>query len=166
MQTHKEQVTWTTFKMRFLEKYFPNSAEHERKVEFFTLQQGTMTVQAYTDRFEYLTRFYLPVVTKEWRCRKLRADLNMSCAGSSCHSRSENFQFWSSRPKQLNSWRWGPTKWQDRRRPPQTLDNRINHIVDYGKEHLRRDFPKPSTSFGSDISTDKCYICEQTRHFA
>jgi len=46
MQTCEEQVTWVTFRMRFLEKYFPNSARHEQEAEFLTLQQGTMTVQA------------------------------------------------------------------------------------------------------------------------
>ena len=33
----------------------------------------------------------------------LRAYLNMSYTGSWCHSRSKNFQFWLSRPKQLSS---------------------------------------------------------------
>ena len=27
-------------------------------------------MQAYTDRFEYLARFYSPTVTEEWRCQK------------------------------------------------------------------------------------------------
>jgi len=34
-----------------------------------------MTVQAYTDRFEYLARFYSPVVIEEWRCRKFEGRL-------------------------------------------------------------------------------------------
>jgi len=38
MQTRGEQVTWTAFRMRFLEKYFPDSARHEREAEFLTLQ--------------------------------------------------------------------------------------------------------------------------------
>jgi len=29
-----------------------------------------MTVQAYTNKFEYLARFYSQAVTEEWRCRK------------------------------------------------------------------------------------------------
>jgi len=65
MQTREEQVTWVIFRTRFLEKYFPDSARHEREEEFFTLQQGTMTVQGYIERFEYLARFYTPVVTEE-----------------------------------------------------------------------------------------------------
>jgi len=31
MQTWAEEVTWTSFKTRFLEKYFPDSARHERE---------------------------------------------------------------------------------------------------------------------------------------
>ncbi|XP_027927702.1 uncharacterized protein LOC114184591 [Vigna unguiculata] len=75
MQTREEQVTWTAFRTRFLEKYFPDSARHEREAEFLTLQQGTMTVAAYIERFKYLARFYTPAVTKEWRCRKFEGGL-------------------------------------------------------------------------------------------
>jgi len=32
MQTRVEEVTWTSFRMRFLEKYFPDNATHERKL--------------------------------------------------------------------------------------------------------------------------------------
>jgi len=58
-------VTWATFRTRFLEKYFLDSARHEREAEFLTLQQGTMIVEAYIKRFEYLARFYTPVVTED-----------------------------------------------------------------------------------------------------
>jgi len=34
-----------------------------------------MTVKAYTNRFEYLARFYSPTVTEEWRCRKFDGKL-------------------------------------------------------------------------------------------
>jgi len=70
-----EEVTRTSFRTRFLEKYFPDSAKHERKVEFLMFQQGNLTVQAYTDRFEYLARFYSSAVTEEWRCRKYEGRL-------------------------------------------------------------------------------------------
>jgi len=35
-----------------------------------------MTVQAYTDWFEYLARFYSQAVSEEWRCRKFEGSLN------------------------------------------------------------------------------------------
>jgi len=75
MQTRGEEVTWTSFRAAFLEKYFPNSARHEREAKFLTFQQGNLTVQAYIDKFEYLARFYLPTVTEEWRCRKYEGGL-------------------------------------------------------------------------------------------
>jgi len=75
IQTWDKEVTWTSFRMRFLEKYFPNSARHKSEAKFLTFQQGNLTVQAYTDRFEYLARFYSPTVTEEWRCRKYEGGL-------------------------------------------------------------------------------------------
>jgi len=69
-------MTWVNFRARFLEKYFPDSAIYERETKFLTLQQETMTVQAYTDRFEYLARFYSQTVNEEWHCRKFEGDLN------------------------------------------------------------------------------------------
>jgi len=35
-----------------------------------------------------------------------------------------------------------------------------------GEEHLRRDCTRPASSTGGDSSTGKCYVCEQTGHFA
>jgi len=68
-------VTWTSFRTRFREKYFPDSAKHERETEFLTLQQGDLSVQAYVERFEYLSRFYSQIVTEEWRYRKFEGGL-------------------------------------------------------------------------------------------
>jgi len=58
-----------------LEKYCPDSAKHEREAEFLTLQQGSLSVQDYVERFEYLSRFYSQTVTEEWRCRKFEGGL-------------------------------------------------------------------------------------------
>jgi len=75
MQTRPEEVNWTNFKTRFLEKYFPDSAKHALEAEFLTLQQGSKLVQAYIDRFEYLARFYSQEITEEWHCRKFEGGL-------------------------------------------------------------------------------------------
>jgi len=75
MQTRQEEVTWTSFRTIFLEKYFPNSTKHALEAEFLTLQQGNQPVQTYIDRVEYLARFYSQVITKEWRCRKFEGGL-------------------------------------------------------------------------------------------
>jgi len=42
MKTREEEVTWASFRWRFLEKYFPDNAKHEREAEFLTLQQGDL----------------------------------------------------------------------------------------------------------------------------
>jgi len=44
MRTREEQVDWTNFRTRFLEKYFPDTAKQDREAEFLALQQGDMTV--------------------------------------------------------------------------------------------------------------------------
>jgi len=38
MQTRDEQVEWTSFWTRFLEKYFPDTARQDREAEFLALQ--------------------------------------------------------------------------------------------------------------------------------
>jgi len=38
LQTWGEEVTWTSFRARFLEKYFLDSARHEREAEFLTFK--------------------------------------------------------------------------------------------------------------------------------
>ena len=37
MQTRQEEVNWTNFRTRFLEKYLPDSAKHALEAEFLTL---------------------------------------------------------------------------------------------------------------------------------
>jgi len=51
MQTRGEQVEWISFRTRFLEKYFPDTARQDREAEFLALQQGDMTVQEYMNKF-------------------------------------------------------------------------------------------------------------------
>ena len=68
-------MTWPNFNMRFLEKYFLDSAKHEREAKFLTFQLGNLTVQAYTNMFKYLVRFYSLAVTEEWKCRKYQGGL-------------------------------------------------------------------------------------------
>jgi len=75
MQTREEEVNWVNFRKKFVEKYFPDIAKHEREAKFLTLQQGSMLVQAYVEKFEYLARFYSQTVTKEWCCRKFEGGL-------------------------------------------------------------------------------------------
>jgi len=75
MQTRQEEVSWTNFRTRFLEKYFPDSAKHVLEAEFLTFQHGNQPVQTYIDRFKYLARFYSQAITEEWRCHKFEGGL-------------------------------------------------------------------------------------------
>ena len=57
-------MEWTSFRTRFLEKYFPDTARQDREAEFLALQQGEMTVQEYVNKFEHLARYYSQNITK------------------------------------------------------------------------------------------------------
>ena len=70
MQTREEQIDWTNFRTRFLEKYFPDTAKEDREAEFLALQQGDMTVQEYVNRFEHMAKYYSQAISEEWRCLK------------------------------------------------------------------------------------------------
>ena len=50
-------MTWTTFRRKFLEKYFPATERHKREREFMDLVQGNKSVQEYTTQFERLSQF-------------------------------------------------------------------------------------------------------------
>ncbi|XP_027936156.1 uncharacterized protein LOC114191172 [Vigna unguiculata] len=75
MQTREEQVEWTSFRTRFLEKYFPDTAKRDREEGFLALQQGEMTVQEYVNKFKHRARYYSQNITEEWRCLKFERGL-------------------------------------------------------------------------------------------
>ena len=50
-------MTWITFKVKFLEKYFPITERNDKRKEFLEFIQGNMTVNEYTTKFERLSRF-------------------------------------------------------------------------------------------------------------
>ena len=50
-------MSWATFKIKFLEKYFPMTERNDKRKEFLELIQGGMTVREYTTKFECLSRF-------------------------------------------------------------------------------------------------------------
>ncbi|XP_027927744.1 uncharacterized protein LOC114184626 [Vigna unguiculata] len=75
METKEEQVTWANFRIRFLEKYFPDTTKQDREAEFLALQQGNMSVQEYVNKFEHLARYYSQAIIEEWRCLKFEQGL-------------------------------------------------------------------------------------------
>jgi len=64
-----------------------------------------MTVQAYTDKFEYLARLYSQAVTKEWRCKKFEGGLNHKLRRFLVPLRIESSLFWWNRQRRWNNWR-------------------------------------------------------------
>ena len=178
MHTREEQVTWASFRTRFLEKYLPDSARHEREAEFLTLQQGTIIVEAYIERFEYLACFYTPVVTKDWRCRKFEGGLKHELRRFLVPLRIKEFPVLVEQAKTVEQLEMGPNRAaqpqkavtdarQQKKpysRPPTT--SRGLQCYNCDGEHLRRDCMRPASSTSGGSSTGKCYVCDQTGHFA
>ena len=69
-------MPWTTFRERFLEKYFPQAKKNKRENEFIELVQGNKTVMEYTTQFERLSQFaYYMIDTPEKKNRKYHQGL-------------------------------------------------------------------------------------------
>ena len=75
MEAKAESITWESFRIKFLEKYFLDSAKFAKEAEFLRLEQGEMCVTAYAARFEYLAGFYTQATSEAWRCRKFEEGL-------------------------------------------------------------------------------------------
>ena len=56
------RMTCSTFKTRFLEKYFPKLEENKGEKEFIELVKGSMIVLEYNKEFKRLSRFSLYII--------------------------------------------------------------------------------------------------------
>lgn len=52
------EITWIVFRVKFLEKYFPEDVHSKKKIEFLELKKGDMTVVEYAAKFEDLVKFF------------------------------------------------------------------------------------------------------------
>ncbi|XP_050918753.1 uncharacterized protein LOC127136205 [Lathyrus oleraceus] len=52
------EITWVVFRVKFLDKYFPEDVCNKKEIEFLELKQGNMIVVEYTAKFEELVKFY------------------------------------------------------------------------------------------------------------
>ncbi|XP_050896156.1 uncharacterized protein LOC127102878 [Lathyrus oleraceus] len=52
------EITWVIFRVKFLEKYFPEDVCSKKEIEFLELKQGNMTVVEYAAKLEELVKFY------------------------------------------------------------------------------------------------------------
>ena len=171
-------MTWTSFRTIFLEKYFLDSAKHERKAEFLTLQQGDLSMQAYVERFEYLSRFYSQTVTEEWRYMKFEGGLKHELRRFIVPLRIREFPVLVEQAKIVEQLEMGPNwvsctqkssvEGRQHKKPysrPASSSQKLR-CYNCGEEHLRRDCTRPASSGGNRMSTRKCYICDQPGHFA
>ena len=124
MQTREEEVNWVNFKKRLQEKYFPDSAKHKRKAEFLTLQQGTMSVQAYMERIEYLARFYSHAVIEEWRCKKFEGGLKHELRHFIVPLRVREFPVLVEQAKSVEQLEMGPSRVNRPQKTNTKADNR------------------------------------------
>ena len=60
LMAERQEISWETFRRRFLEKYFSETAQMEKEQEFLRLHQGNMTVAEYAAKFESLSRYFSP----------------------------------------------------------------------------------------------------------
>ncbi|KAF1878104.1 hypothetical protein Lal_00015090 [Lupinus albus] len=57
METEGQLISWSTFKVKFLHKYFPADLKRKKEMEFLKLEQGNMSVGEYAAKFEEFARF-------------------------------------------------------------------------------------------------------------
>ena len=70
--------TWTQFRVRFLERYFPKVKRHILRREFENLVQGDNSVEQYRQEFNSLSRYATDLVsTEEYACLRFEAGLNI-----------------------------------------------------------------------------------------
>jgi len=178
MGTREEEVSWENFKKRLLEKYFPDSAKHEREAEFLTLLQGNMTVQAYVNRFEYLARFYTQNITEEWRCRKFERGLQHELLRVLVPLRIREFPLLVEQAKSVEQLEMGPSRVarlqrnvveaRHQKKPynrPQMSSPGLKCFQSRGA-HLKRDCPRLARNAGNSGGGRKCFVCDQPSHFA
>ncbi|KAF1868258.1 hypothetical protein Lal_00018778 [Lupinus albus] len=57
IEVEGQLISWSTFKAKFLHKYFPADLKRKKEMEFLKLEQGNMSVGEYAAKFEELARF-------------------------------------------------------------------------------------------------------------
>ncbi|XP_058217051.1 uncharacterized protein LOC131327951 [Rhododendron vialii] len=72
-----ENLTWVEFEALFEEQYFPETSREQLRDQFEKLEQGSMIVSEYAQKFQSLSRFAPELVaTKERKCRRFEKGLH------------------------------------------------------------------------------------------
>ncbi|XP_017412929.1 uncharacterized protein LOC108324495 [Vigna angularis] len=159
MYTRGEVATWEDFRARFLERYFPASAKQQRESQFLALQQGSMYVQDYKERFErfeqglrhHLLKALVHLKINEFPELVEQATIAERLDESRRVIRNQKGSF--SRGKQQK-------KPYER---PQQFRSGLLKCFECGGDHIRRNFPKLS-DVKKEVRT--CFTCNKPGHIS
>ena len=71
-----EGLTWTVFVTEFHKEYLTGSYKKSKQEAFFKLNQGSLSVKEYADKFEDLYRFVAEIMpSEEIKCDRFRSGL-------------------------------------------------------------------------------------------
>ncbi|XP_014492523.1 uncharacterized protein LOC106754964 [Vigna radiata var. radiata] len=176
MDARGEVATWAEFKNMFLERYFPASAKQECERQFLALRQGSMSVQEYKERFEYLARFYTYNPTEEWKCRRFEQGLRHQILKALVHLKINDFselveqalvaERLDESVRVMRNQRRNFSRDKYQKKPydgPERDRPRILKCFECGGDHLRRNCPKLDIGRSDE---KKCYKCHKPGHFA
>ncbi|XP_050918867.1 uncharacterized protein LOC127136333 [Lathyrus oleraceus] len=79
MEADGTEITWTSVRIEFLEKYSPDDMFNKKDIEFLELKQLNMIVDEYVAKFEELLRFcthYNGVSVEGSKCLKFESGLH------------------------------------------------------------------------------------------
>ena len=135
-------------------------------------------MQAYTNRFEYLARFYSQAVTEEWHCKKFEGGLNHELRRFLVPLRIREFPVLVEQAKMVEQLERGPSQVmrahpnnnninEKRQEKPYTRSQRdgrgIVKCFECRGDHFRRVCPEIS---GVKVDEKKCYNCRKPGHYA
>ncbi|XP_016164656.1 uncharacterized protein LOC107607195 [Arachis ipaensis] len=80
LQQGDDPISWDAFQVEFYKKYFLNSVRTVKELELLQLNQGSMSIFEYTNKFGELCRFSRvcqgpPEYFEEWKCIKYEGGL-------------------------------------------------------------------------------------------
>ena len=75
---HPTGVTWDQFRQAFIDRFYPRSYQDAKIEEFFKLEQRSLTVTEYEQRFSELVKF-VPMIqeNEEHKCKRFMVGLNV-----------------------------------------------------------------------------------------
>ncbi|XP_058202911.1 uncharacterized protein LOC131317372 [Rhododendron vialii] len=174
-----ENLTWAEFETLFEEQYFPETSREQLRDQFEKLEQGSMSVSEYAQKFQSLSRFAPELVaTEERRCRRFEKGLHntvrrmvmvqrktkyvevVECARSIeiAKEAQRNRGVWEPRQQIVSvsssSGSFGSQGWKRQREPSQQPSNQSNFRV-----------PSSSGTRGAlSRPPPMCYKCNQPGH--